>query len=181
MILRTELTTDGEPVPVDEIATVTLTLHPAFLRVYVEAPFHGDPAPPAPPGSLDGLWNYEVVELFVAAANGPDWEYTEVELGPHGHSLALRLNGIRKRSPKNPLAPLPFSAVIAGRCWTGTADVPLGWLPGVPAAAWRLNACAIHGSSPRRYLTAARLQAPLGQPDFHRPAEFLGWAMRGGA
>ena len=36
------------------------------LRVKVKSNFYNDPAPPAPAGYMMGLWDYEVVELFLS-------------------------------------------------------------------------------------------------------------------
>lgn len=43
-------------------------------------------------GSLDGLWDYEVVEVFFL---GRAERYFELEMSPHGHYLALKLQGAR--------------------------------------------------------------------------------------
>ena len=62
------------------------------LSVQVRAPYHSDSPPPSPPGPMDFLWEYEVVELFLLGAGE---RYTEIELGPHGHHLVLQLVGCR--------------------------------------------------------------------------------------
>ena len=59
----------------------------ADLHAYkVEANFYNDAKPDAEPGYLMGLWDYEVVELFLL--NSHTEEYLELEFGPHGHFLA---------------------------------------------------------------------------------------------
>jgi hypothetical protein len=177
--LRVALTADGEPARDDERCAIALTLRGGGLVVEIDAPFHGDPPPPGPPGSLDGLWNHEVVELFVARPTPGGWRYLELEFSPHGHFLALTFDGVRRRNPPSPRGALPFSATREGARWRGRAEVPGDWLPGGDTGGWSVNGNAIHGHSPRRYLTAARLRAPIGAPDFHRPHEFLVWAMGG--
>lgn len=52
----------------------------------VQARFYDDTRPDADPGYLMGLWDYEVVELFLL--NSQTEEYLELEFGPHGHYLA---------------------------------------------------------------------------------------------
>ncbi|TNF34871.1 MAG: hypothetical protein EP329_06820 [Deltaproteobacteria bacterium] len=152
-------TWDGTPVAPEERALVAVTIAEGALRLTVDAPYHGDPAPPGPPGPTDGLWDYEVVELFVL---GPDARYTEIELGPHGHHLVLRLEG--RRNPVATRLPLAYAATIDGARWRGTAEVPLTLLPPGPH---RANAYAIHGvGTARRYL--AMTPVPGDQPDFHR-------------
>jgi hypothetical protein len=120
---------------------------------------------------LDGLWEYEVVELFIAGHNG---EYVELELGPHGHSLLLRFAGVRQRARTG--VP-PTTTHLWGRvdgvvpAWWAEAVIPAAWLPPQP---WRANAFAIHGNADqRRYLLAHRL--PGVQPDFHQPQLFPAW------
>jgi hypothetical protein len=171
IVLRTAATWDGEAAAAGELAEVTLVAMPSGVRIEVDAPFHGDPPPPCAPGSCDGLWEREVVEVFVA---GPGERYLEVELGPHGHYLVLQLEGIRRRvGPPIVLARAVETALGGGR-WRGAAVVPRELLPPTPH---RANAYAIHGAAPRRYL--ACVPVPGAAPDFHRldrfaPVELFG-------
>jgi hypothetical protein len=144
---------------------VRLTLRAGRVDVAVEAPFHGDPPPAGPAGPSPGLWEHEVVEVFVASAAEPH-RYTEVELSPWGHHLVLRLDGVRRVAAS--ALPLAFrSRRRAGR-WLGAARLPLSLIPDPP---WRVNAFALHGEgASRRYLAATALPGP--QPDFHQPDRF---------
>ena len=166
--LAVEQTWDGAPAAPRECALLRLTHAGDALEIQVVAPFHADPPPPGPAGSLHGLWEYEVVELFLL---GDREEYLEVELGPHGHYLALRLRG-RRNIVRRDIA-LEHRATIEGSGegarWTASARVPARWLPrGVHAA----NAYAIHGTGPeRRYL--AHRGAGGTAPDFHRLEHFV--------
>jgi hypothetical protein len=152
---------DGSPAAPEE--RVDLELRAAAdgdLHIAVDAPFHGDPPPPSPPGPTPGLWNHEVVELFLY---GDADRYLEVELGPHGHHLVLALHGARN-VVRQGLA-IDFRRALAGARWRGDAVVPAALLPGRPA---RCNAHAIHGvAAARRYLSA--IAAGGARPDFHRP------------
>ncbi len=91
--LRIASTWDGQPLTDAEQIVVELQREGQGVRVRVDAPFHGDPAPPGPPTSTDGLWEYEVVEVMFA--DGSD-RYLEIELSPHGHWLCLHLEGVRR-------------------------------------------------------------------------------------
>lgn len=140
-----------------------LGLEGGALRIGVEAPFHDDPAPPGPPGPCWELWEHEVVELLVL---GEAERYTEIELGPHGHHLVLRLEG-RRNIVERALA-IAFRATREGGRWRGEALIPGEYLPPRP---WRGNAYSIHGQgSQRRYL--AWTPVPGATPDFHRLESF---------
>jgi hypothetical protein len=156
-------TWDGEAIEGAEEVRLTLELDADTLRVEVDAPWHGDPAPPAPAGPTMGLWEYEVVELFLL---GDDERYLELEFGPHGHHLVLQLHGVRRVVESG--MRMPYAATRSGDRWRGTATLPASWVPdGVRAA----NAYAIHGSgSERRFLAA--FPAPGEAPDFHRLETF---------
>lgn len=167
-------TWDGDVASAAEHVRLVLHRDATRLEVQVEATFHGDPAPAAPPGSTDRLWEYEVVELFLL---GEDERYLELEFGPHGHYLVLRLRGPRGREESG-LA-MQYAVAREGERWTARAALATGLLPaGLHAA----NAYAIHGvGAKRRYLAAAPV--PGAGPDFHRLECFppLVWSGGSGA
>jgi hypothetical protein len=158
-------TWDGVPVADGERVRVTLALEASHLRLAVDAPFHADPPPPGPPGPTPGLWEHEVVEVFVAGDGPPDAvPYTEVELGPGGHHLALRFRGVRRRVEEG-LLPVELATAVSGGRWRAEARLPLACLPPPP---WRAAAFALHGAgADRRYLSSLPLPGP--RPDFHQP------------
>lgn len=152
---------DGTPSPPGEHATLTLRLREDALLIDVDAPFVGDPPPPAPPGPTQQLWEHEVVELFV---QGPQGAYTEIELGPRGHHLLLRLEGVREVRDQGHA--IEWEPRLAEGRFVGTAVVPRALLPATP---WRGNATAIRGvGAARRYDSALALSG--SRPDFHQPA-----------
>lgn len=185
--LPIETTWDGAPALAAERVQTWLERAPTGLLFSLDAPLHGDPPPQAPPGPTWALWEHEVVELFVLGAgegrgegeggregaggseggreggsDGGGERYTELELGPHGHHLLLRLEGVRRVVERMLPLDVHFSRSF-GR-WQARALLPWALLPAPP---WRANAFAIHGLGPsRRYLAAF----PTGgaQPDFHR-------------
>ena len=167
--LTIERTWDGEPAHDDECARIVLQLSEAGLDIEVDAPYHGDPAPTAPVGRADRLWEYEVVELFLL---GEGERYLELELGPHGHYLALGLRG--PRTVQESGLPIRYEAQREGRRWRGRAAVLASQLP---PALHSFNAYAIHGQgAARRYLAAHPVPGP--EPDFHRLQFFqpLAWS-----
>lgn len=163
LVVRVDRTWSGERLAPRHHAELRLTVAGGDLLLTVDAPFHGDPPPPGPPGPTPALWEHEVVELFVV---GDGERYTEIELSPHGHHLVLRLAGVR-REVENGL-PLDFRAFLDGRRWRGEATVPRAWLPPPPH---RANAYRVHAlGAGRRHLAATPV--PGAAPDFHRPALF---------
>jgi len=173
--LAIDRTWDGRPLAEAERGTVRLELAGETLLVRVDAPFHGDPPPPGPPGPTPSLWEHEVVELFVAGPGADDAvPYLEVELSPHGHHLALRLAGVRRIVEEG--LPLDLRAAIETRRWRAEARVPRAWLPPPP---WRAAAFAVHGAGPgRRHLASVPLPGP--RPDFHQPGRFPPLRLEGG-
>lgn len=153
---------DGAPSTLPH-ADVMVALGPEVVWVGVDAPWGEAHAPAEPPGSLDGLWEYDVVELFLL---GEGERYLELELGPCGHYLALELEGRRQCRRRG--APIAFQAARSGDRWAGLAAVPRDWLPPGPL---RANAYTIHTVSGRRHYRAWT-PVPGPSPDFHRLEAF---------
>ncbi len=158
---------DGSPALASEVVHLELGLGDA-LTIDVDAPWHGDPAPSGPAGVRQALWEWEVVELFLVGAGD---RYTEIELGPHGHHLGLRLHGVRQ--PVETGFPIDWQVRREGDRWRGRARVGLDQLP---AEILSFNAYAIHGTDDRRYL--AHVPVPGPAPDFHRLECFAPWPVR---
>lgn len=162
---------DGTALSEDEHARVALRLRDAELCVEVDAPFYRDAAPAAPVGTTDRLWEHEVVEVFLADAGQ---RYLEIELGPHGHSLVLALDGTR--NPVRYGLPISYAAQIlpataagARPRFVGHARVPRAYLP---QGVCRANAYAIHGPAQAR-CHHAHAGLPALAPDFHRLESFV--------
>ena len=84
-MLAVAKTWDGRPLPALEVATVVLTAaDDGGVDVAINAPFYNDPTPPLPPGRTPGLWEWEVVEVFIASHGGGDCPYVEVGCGSWG-------------------------------------------------------------------------------------------------
>lgn len=156
-------TWDRRPLSADAHSHLVLRWEATTLLLQIEAPFAGDPAPAQPAGSTPRLWEHEVVELMLL---GDDARYLELEFGPHGHYLALRLDGVRTIVEEG--MALDFHATIEGDRWRGEARVPRSWLPaGLHAA----NAFRIAGTGADRSYQAA-FPAGGDAPDFHRLEAF---------
>lgn len=154
-----ERTWDGAPALPGERVALDVIASADGLLVRVDAPHHADPAPPSPPGRCEGLWEYEVVELFLL---GSGERYLEIEVGPQGHFLVLELDGRRRRARSD--VPIQLSCARRGARWFAELRVARCELP-PGARAW--NAYALHGAgAQRRYL--AFEPVPGERPDFHR-------------
>ena len=163
-VLTIASTWSGTPLSPNHQATVGFQQSPRGLSIQVEAPFHDDPPPARGLGLHPRLWEHEVVELFLAGAQGA---YTELELGPWGHQLCLRFSAPREESDRG--AWLQWTYLVRrGDRWRAAALLPTRFLPRPP---WRANAFAIHGSdNHRQYCLAHPL--PGDTPDFHQPDHF---------
>ena len=93
----------------------------------VKAKFFNDPAPKEPTGSLMGLWDYEVAEVFFL--NQSTQKYLELEFGPHGHYLGLKFQGSRNQIEKDAVINFEYNSIISDGFWTGLAEVPLELFP----------------------------------------------------
>lgn len=135
------------------------------LHIKVQAPFYDDPHinDTTPVGSMDKLWELEVVEVFLL---GSDERYLEIEFSPKGQYLLLQLHGYRNVI-KSPLYIDIYSAKIHDKEWSGSYVIPSNY---IPTNLSKFNAYAIHGTdNARQYL--ALFPTPFGKytdPDFHR-------------
>ena len=161
-------TWDGLPVEDASLVEFAREGEGGDLVVRVEGPYAGDAAPAGPPGRTDRLWEHEVVELFLAEEASRDARYLELELGPHGHWLALGFDGYRRRVCED-LA-LDFAARIDGERWSGIARVTGAEVARVVRRIGAVNAYAIRA---RRFLAAHPVASGLhAGPDFHRLEHF---------
>ncbi len=163
--LKIALTWNGHSLPLSEQILMEIEKRPKGLLIDFEAPFYDDAPPESDAGPTPELWEHEVVEVFIAHAEQPD-QYTEIELGPHGHYLVLRLQGVRNIVSQ--LHEIRYKYYRVPGRWMGTALIPNELLPPGP---WVYNAYAIHGQGPTRQYSSC-FSVPGPQPDFHQPSRF---------
>ena len=167
---------DGTPLSLADQVTIHVDIvdqsEPSLI-VKVEAPFYNDPKPIGEEKNLDGLWNYEVVELFI---KGRHDKYLEIEMGPHGHYLVLVCDGYRQCFIRG-IEPISYKASINPDLsrWSGTIFCPLNLLPpptDIPSAPYSFNAYSIHGTEPNRSYAALfvpwKAEGDYAVPDFHK-------------
>lgn len=155
------------------------------MRVIIDAPFWDDPPPTSQADGATptpGLWDYEVVEIFIAHddfddTNGSMTEYLECELGPHGHFIALKFRGQRQMLREDIILgdvrcrkyDMSTDSVTQPPRWRGTFTIPHELIPPAPHKA---NAYAIHGVGPSRQYCCCHPVPGPGGPDFHRTHHF---------
>lgn len=163
--LNIERLWNGDPCPDERVrAVVQLSANTEGMVVRVESPIlHEQKIPDAPIGSrMDGLWNFDVVELFFV---GPGHRYLELELGAGGHFLLLSFESIRHRSDEH----LQFQPLLRYRKTqekTWISELTLPWNV-VPENLRALNAFMIASG---QFLALSPL--PGDKPDFHQPDFF---------
>ena len=163
VFFRISKTWDGLEVADEDWLYVDVKFSANEISILIDAPLHNDPKPPNDPGPTHGLWNYEVVEIFLV---GDDGQYLELEFGPHGHYLMLWLAEPRKVVERK--LSCRYAVSQSGARWRGEVYVPRAH---APIHIQRYNAFAISGSgNSRRYL--AWHPMPGEKPDFHQPKCF---------
>jgi len=111
---------------------------------------------------VEGLWKYDVVELYFV---GEDGTYTEVELGAGGNYLVLSFNGVRQQS--NDWEGREFNhrnATATPGTWQSVIQLPWDVLP---AKIVRMNAFVSAGGH-----QLAWSAVPGTEPNFHQPSVF---------
>lgn len=161
MVLELRHQWNGAPAPAGAGGWVSLAASGPDLTLRWELALPGPPRiPTSPPGFTEGLWESDVVELFLRW--GPSG-YLELEFGPGGHWIALQFSEVRRRSAElRDLSPRLTSQISRG-LWTGQAE-----LTGLPVGSppWHGLVTAVLGAE-RLYLSWPAL--PGSKPDFHQP------------
>lgn len=146
-------------------ADVTLASQSDGLAVHAEAPVLHDQLIPqdTPMGTrVEGLWNFDVVELFLV---GPGHRYFELELGAGGHFLALSFDCIRHRSDDHlSWIPLIQYHKTPEKTWVAHLVIPWSMIPE------NVRALNVFVYAAGQYLAMSQL--PGSSPDFHQPDHF---------
>jgi hypothetical protein len=123
--------------------------------------------PEAPPGArIANLWEYDVVEVFLAFRSPADApRYLEIELGAGGHWLVLAFDGLRRRSNEHADLRPELAHRRAASGWESTLALAPELFAGQELVG--LNAYAI---AEGQHLAWSALDGP--RPDFHQPSRF---------
>ena len=157
---------DGRPCDNTRLhGVVTLGSEADGLCITASLPHQESPCvPAAPPRTrVANLWEYDVVECFVAGAEG----YLEVELGAAGHFLVLDFASprVRRNAYETFVPRLTFEPCLEGEpAWRSSILIPWSM---VPMHVQGVNAYVI---SHDHYLCYHPLPGP--RPDFHQPERF---------
>ncbi|MCR4313871.1 MAG: hypothetical protein NUV84_01330 [Candidatus Uhrbacteria bacterium] len=156
---------DGSACSDDRLfADVSLSQTKEGLLIRVHAPMlHEQKVPDVPVGSrIEGLWEYDVVELFLV---GPGHQYLEIELGAGGHFLVLGFDSILHRSDAyESFKPILRFEKTNEKTWKSSITIPWKMIPENLRA---LNAFAIMAGQFLAYSSV-----PGEQPDFHQPDRY---------
>jgi hypothetical protein len=165
LVLPIERYWDGEPCPHPHLhGRVELAVRDEGLEITASLPHQPAPRIPAAPrgARVADLWEYDVVECFVAGAGG---RYLEVELGAGGHFLVLSFSAPRVRSDSHESLRPALDFASDARGWRSRIVIER---PLVPPGLSALDAFVIAGGA---YLAYGSLPGPA--PDFHQPARFV--------
>lgn len=167
-LLTINQTWEGEKLQSKDEANVSVNwLKNGDLRIVIDAPFANDPKPICEKASCWKLWEYEVVELFLAGAGDPA-PYTEVEISPWGNYLVIQLLGERNMVATD--LPLDVRLISReGKRWWAEAvlDKKL-----IPNGNLLVNAYRVSGVESNRHY---HVMTPMDseQPDFHLVSQFV--------
>ncbi len=158
---------DGTALPREEQVEFSVAQEGERVMVRATAALpYGICAPHAPVGFTDGLWEYDVLELFAVA---PDGTYIEIELGPRGHWLAYWFSLYRERVVREiDRTQLVYTAQLVGSSWSVECSFPSAWLPSQWAdLRWNCYQIRRRGDA-GEYDYLAWKSDPTVAPDFHR-------------
>jgi hypothetical protein len=164
---------------------VKLKYQSSGLTFWTQAPWWQNPAPDGAPRSVWGLWDYEVLEIFIVGEGG---RYLELEIGPYGHYLMLMLHAPREIEHQQ-LAPdrlecLRTSSELVQEStgsWSSEGlinneHLPAPYLNEEMTPYWRVNSFWCFNKGAQRYHFCA-YPLPGERPDFHQPERFPQWVL----
>ena len=127
--------------------------------------------PEASIGFTDGLWEWDVIELFLASPGST--RYLELEIGPGGHWLALGFADVRRRDRElRELEPL-IEQTQSGPTWSGRTIVPLSGVERYAGSGpWSGVVVAVLGEPVAGHIHLSSAALPGSRPDFHQPASW---------
>lgn len=124
-----------------------------------------------PGGFLEGLWNHDVAELFLA--HPESGRYLEFNLASNAAWWMCEFTAPRTRHPSGPMPEVAtFAELAADGSWLAAMAIPLDLLRARIgfAETTRANVTMILESPAQRFYTATSL--PGDTPDFHQPEHF---------
>jgi hypothetical protein len=176
---RQELHLDWQGAPLGKPFSWHLTKTSESLYVLIELPNAASNIQKHRPGTfVEGLWEQDVVELFIGQANSA--RYQEWNLSADGAWWAMSFKSYRERDP-NSSQPKGIEIFISREdntnSWIGGLKIPLGSLEVPLSQESTVHIAGIiypqDGARNKHpcYLTSA---APkTGEPDFHDPGCFI--------
>lgn len=166
LALRVDRLWNGQLCPDERVwGKVELSVVSEGLEIKAEGPVLPEMRVPkeAPIGArVEGLWNDDVIELFLV---GPGHQYFELELGAGGHFLALSFDRIRhRRDDFSQFSPSLVYTKTPHKTWISACVIPNRLLPE------NVRALNVFVYMAGQFLSLSPL--PGDKPDFHQPDEF---------
>ena len=173
---------DGSPGDVaPAYVDLTISADEGDLIIEINAPFHNNRRP-SKSGRCPNLWEYEVVELFIATTQAPNFSsapYLEFIVGPHGNWLIIGFTGEGKWDECDDTITLEQEPVVTidpvTNRWNATISFPCSHMPEpecdpmLPLSLkWLFNAFAMFGDDPASRVCMACHPVPGDAPNFHQ-------------
>jgi hypothetical protein len=118
-----------------------------------------------------GLWDWDVVELFVAPGGAANpLPYYEFQVSPLGQYFELEIFSPRKLQNRNFVSGLERSATKTPDGWQAWLKIPRDSLPSSPAPVIGGVFAILGTPGAREYWSL--FQSPTEHPDFHLPEQF---------
>jgi hypothetical protein len=169
---------NGKPVPGHrtEIRSRWNRRNLYFLFICPYEQLYLKPGPFTTTAETNGLWDWDVAEVFIGWDLNNIGQYKEFEISPRGEWVDLDIDRSKPRSAVNWQWNSGFEVRTrldeARKIWYGEMKIPLGQIdtrPPKPGLEFRINLYRIQGPPPGRKFIAWQ---PTYSPSYHTPAAF---------
>lgn len=116
-----------------------------------------------------GLWEFDVVEVFLTREPGERLPYIELQISPLGQTFALLINTPRVETSYPEHLSFESNARVENGKWTSILKIPVAEIPGKEKVIYGNFTACLGPSGQREYFSLA----PLEKIDFHQPKLFL--------
>jgi len=146
-----------------------------FLFTCPYAALYSKPSPDTV-GETNGLWDWDVAEIFIGADFEHIYRYREFEVSPHNEWIDLDIDSRKLNADEQLKWDSGFTHATrieeARKVWYAAMRIPLKSITDKPAAKgleFRVNLFRMQGPPPKRHALSWR---PSGKATFHVPEAF---------